>query len=82
MQPMIDSERAVLAFEEQHPADDRTKEAAVREVFGISWVRYRQILLRLVDRADVLEEFAVVAHRVQRAADAGVRARAARSFAA
>ncbi len=80
--PMIDSERAVLAFEEQHPRNDRTKEAAVRNELGLSWVRYRQVLLRLVRRQDVLEEYPVVAHRVLRATDVGVRARAARTFTA
>ena len=79
---MNDDERAILLFEEQHPRNDRTKEAAVRDVLGISWVRYRQVLLRLVRRRDVLEEYPVVAHRVIRTTDAGVRARASRSFAA
>lgn len=66
---MTDDERAVLRFEEQHPRNDRTKEAAVREALGVSWVRYRQLLLRLVGREDV-----------QRSTVCGVRARAHRSF--
>jgi hypothetical protein len=80
MQPMIDSERAVLTFEEQHPRNDRSKEAAIRTELEMSWVRYRQLLGRLVQRPDVLEEYAVVAHRVQRMTAAGVTARARRSF--
>ncbi len=36
---MIDSERAVLTFEEQHPRNDQAKEAAVRNELGLSWVR-------------------------------------------
>jgi hypothetical protein len=79
---MNDDERAILMFEEQYPRNDRSKEAAVRDVLGISWVRYRQRLLQLVRRRDVLEEFPIVAHRVIRTTDAGVRARAARTFAA
>lgn len=79
---MTDGDRALLRFEEQHPRNDRTKEAAVRDELGLSWVRYRQVLLRLVRRRDVLEEYPVVAHRVLRATDAGVRARTARTFAA
>ncbi|MBA8988954.1 hypothetical protein FHW23_000186 [Curtobacterium pusillum] len=79
---MTDDERAILRFEEQHPRSDRAKEAAVREVFGVSWVRYRQVLLRLVRRQGVLEEFPIVAHRVIRTTAAGVRGRASRSFAA
>ncbi|PZE66873.1 DUF3263 domain-containing protein [Curtobacterium sp. MCBD17_021] len=78
---MIDSERAVLAFEEQHPRNDRTKEAAIRTELDMSWVRYRQVLGRLVQRQDVLDEYAVVAHRMQRATERGVAARAAKTFA-
>ncbi|PYY32336.1 DUF3263 domain-containing protein [Curtobacterium sp. MCBD17_030] len=77
---MIDSERAVLAFEEQHPRNDRVKEAAIRTELDMSWVRYRQLLGRLVARPDVLEEYAVVAHRVQRATERGAASRAARTF--
>lgn len=77
---MTDDERALLTFEEQHPRGDRAKEAAVRDRFGISWVRYQQILLRLVEREDVLAEFALVSHRVKRAAATGATGRAVRSF--
>ncbi|WP_220036657.1 DUF3263 domain-containing protein [Curtobacterium sp. MCBD17_008] len=77
---MNDSERAILGFEEQHPRNDRTKEAAIRTEFSMSWVRYRQRLGRLVQRQDVLEEYAVVAHRVERATTAAVAARVRRSF--
>lgn len=80
---MTDAERAILAFEEQYPRNDRVKEAAIRTELGMSWVRYRQVLLRLVEREDVLAAYAVVAHRVQRATAAGVRARVVgRTFAA
>lgn len=78
---MTDYERALLAFEDQHPRNDRTKEAAIRDAFGVSWVRYRQRLLQLVRRQDVLEEFPIVAHRVIRSTAVGVRGRASRSFA-
>lgn len=78
---MTDDERAILVFEERRPRNDRGKEAAVREVFGVSWVRYQQRLLGLVAREDVLAEFAPVAHRVQRVTAERVAARAARRFA-
>lgn len=78
---MTDDERAILVFEEQRPRNDRSKEAAVREVFGVSWVRYQQRLLGLVAREDVVAEFASVAHRVQRVTAARTAARAARRFA-
>lgn len=69
-----------MAFEEANPRNDRRKEAAIRTELAMSWVRYRQLLVRLVSRADVLEEYASVAHRVQRATAAGVASRAARRF--
>jgi hypothetical protein len=78
---MTDDERAVLVFEEQHPRNDRRKEAAVRETFGTSWVRYQQQLLGLVKREDVLAEFAPVAHRVQRVTADRTALRSARRFA-
>lgn len=77
---MSDDERAVLVFEEQHPKNDRRKEAAVREKFDVSWVRYQQRLLRLAKREDVLAEFAIVAHRVMNRTEAGAAARSSRSF--
>lgn len=78
---MNDDERAILRFEERNPRNDRTKEAAIREMFGVSWVRYRQQLLRLVDREDVVAEFPVVAHRVQRTTHRAVAMRAGRRVA-
>lgn len=78
---MTDHERALLVFEESHPRHDRTTEVAIRTSFGISRVRYRQILARLTVRADVIAEFPVVAHRVQRATADAVRRRAEHRFA-
>jgi hypothetical protein len=77
---MTDDERAILAFEESHPRNDRSKEAAVRETFGESWVRYEQRLQRLVKREDVLADYAVVASRVQRATEKRAALRGARRF--
>jgi len=78
---VTDDERSVLVFEQQHPSNDRRKEAAVRETFDVTWVRYQQHLLRLTAREDVLAEFAPVAHRVQRQTEQRVSARAAKRFA-
>lgn len=44
MTPMIESERAVLAFEEQHPRNDRAKEAAIR--MGVAKVTDDAVRLR------------------------------------
>lgn len=78
---MTDEERTILVFEEEHPRNDRRKEAAVRDAFGVSWVRYQQRLLGLVKREDVLAEFAPVAHRVQRMTAERSALRSARRFA-
>lgn len=75
---MTDDDRKLMEFEEAHPRNDRRKEAAIRSELSMSWVRYRQLLGRLVTRPDVLEQFASVAHRVERATAAGVARRAAR----
>lgn len=77
---MTDDERRLMQFEEAHPRNDRRKEAAIRSELSMSWVRYRQLLGRLVARPDVLEEYASVANRVVRATAAGVARRAARTF--
>lgn len=78
---MTDSERAVLDFEDRHPRNDRAKEAATRVELGLSWARYRQLLLQLITREDVLEEYALVAYRVRRATRASVENRVRRTFA-
>jgi hypothetical protein len=77
---MTDDERRMLEFEEAHPLNDRRKEGAIRTQLSMSWVRYRQRILRLVRREHVLAEYAVVAHRVERATAAAVARRAARRF--
>lgn len=77
---MTDDEKRMLEFEEAHPRNDRRKEGDIRAQLSMSWVRYQQRLLRLVRREDVLAEYAVVAHRVERATTTAVARRAARRF--
>lgn len=77
---MTDEESAILAFEERHPRNDRSKEAAARTELGLSWVRYRQILLQLVQREDVIRRHPLTVHRVQRATRASVENRVRRTF--
>lgn len=77
---MTDDERKLLDFEESNPRNDRRKEGAIRSELAMSWVRYRQVLIRLVRRQDVLAEYASVAHRVSEATAAAVARRAARRF--
>lgn len=80
MAAMTDDERKLLDFEELNPRNDRRKEGAIRTEFAMSWVRYRQLLNRLVERQDVLAEYASIAHRVTAATAAAVARRAARRF--
>ena len=77
---MTDEESAILAFEERYPRNDRSKEAAARAELGLAWVRYRQILLQLVRREDVIRSHPITVHRVERATRAGIENRARRVF--
>ena len=77
---MTDNERAILAFEERYPRNDRSKEAATRVELGMSWVRYRQTLLQLIEREDVIREYPLTVHRVRRATRAAVENRVRRTF--
>ncbi|WIA96425.1 DUF3263 domain-containing protein [Curtobacterium sp. MCBA15_004] len=77
---MTDDERRILEFEESHPRYDRRKEGDIRSELSMSWVRYRQVLLGLVGRQDVVAEFPIVTRRVVEATAAAVARRAARRF--
>ncbi|MGW8430921.1 DUF3263 domain-containing protein [Curtobacterium citreum] len=77
---MTNDERRILEFEEGHPRHDRRKEGDIRSELSMSWVRYRQVLLGLVRRQDVVAEFPLVARRVEEATAAAVARRAARRF--
>jgi hypothetical protein len=78
---MDEKERAILTLEERHPRNDRTKEAIIREELGLSWVRYRQLLLRIAASDDAAREFPMVVDRVQRTTAAAVALRTARRLA-
>lgn len=49
-----DDERAILAFEKSWWLHAGNKEAAIRERFGMSAVRFYQVLNRIVDSDDAL----------------------------
>lgn len=78
LERMTEDERRLMDFEESHPRNDRRKEAAITTELSMSWIRYRQLLGRLVQREDVLAAYAAVTHRVERATAAAVDRRAAR----
>lgn len=72
---MDDDTRALLEFESTHPRNDRSKEAAIRDTFGYSWVRYQQKVHALVTTQAAVAAYPMVCARVQRVERAnGLRA--------
>lgn len=63
---MTPDDEALLEFESQHPRNDRSKEAAIRDAFGYSWVRYQQILVRLSRTHVAVAAYPMVCARVLR----------------
>lgn len=74
--PKLTSEAAyLLEFESAHPRNDRRKEAAIRDTFGYSWVRYQQKMHALVTTQAAVAAYPMVCARVQRVERAnGLRA--------
>ncbi|WP_058725262.1 DUF3263 domain-containing protein [Curtobacterium luteum] len=65
--PKLTSEaRNLLEFESAQPRNDRRKEAAIRDTFGYSWVRYQQKLHALVTTQAAVAAYPMVCARVQR----------------
>lgn len=60
------ADRAILEFESTHPRNDRSKEAAIRDTFGYSWVRYQQRLMHLARDRDAVAAYPMVCARVLR----------------
>lgn len=65
--PKLTSEaRSLLEFESAHPRNDRRKEAAIRDTFGYSWVRYQQKMHALVTTQAAVAAYPMVCARVLR----------------
>jgi len=77
---MTRDDHALLQFEDVHPLEGGAKEDAMRRELGLTPVRYRQRLLRLVRSAEAVACYPLVVHRVERLRDRAAAARAARSF--
>ena len=71
---------AVLDFERQWPRHGGAKEVAIRDVFGISATRYYQVLNTVIDSPDAVRHDPMLIKRLQRARDARVHTRAARTL--
>lgn len=52
VEELSDRDRSVLEFERYtwHPAYPGIKDTAVRELFGMTWVRYVQVLHAVIDK--------------------------------
>lgn len=66
MEQLSDTERAILDFEKHWWRYEGAKVKAIRERFGLSPTRYYQVLNRLVDNPQALQEAPVVVRRLQR----------------
>ncbi|MFT4125879.1 MAG: DUF3263 domain-containing protein [Gordonia sp. (in: high G+C Gram-positive bacteria)] len=71
-------EHDVLAFERQWWKYAGAKEAAIKEIFGLSATRYYQILNGLVDRPEALAADPMLVKRLRRLRASRQKARAAR----
>lgn len=69
-QPLTDQEKAMLEFEHLRWAYAGARETAIREQFGMSMVRYAQVLNVLIERPEALAHDAQVVRRLQRIRDA------------
>lgn len=78
VEQLTDEEIAILDFETLAWNHSGTKEQDVLERFGVSMVRYWQIVNGLIDRPAALAYDPLLVRRLQRLRDARVAARAAR----
>lgn len=70
----------MMRFEQEHPHNDRTKEALIRQTFGVSWVRYQQTLFRLIQTPAAAAEFPNVVRIVTERTERLVQVRRGRRF--
>lgn len=73
--PLPDRWREILDFERTWARGPETKEAAVRDRFGLSPARYHQVLNGLLDRLEALEYDPMLVQRLRRVRETRRRAR-------
>mgnify|MGYP000868021650 CR=1 FL=1 len=75
---LSDRDRSILEFERMHWRHRGLKDTAVLTIFGLSWVRYVQVLHAILDQpaAEVYDPVTVRRLRRLRDARAAVRSRA------
>ncbi|ASU78011.1 DUF3263 domain-containing protein [Actinopolyspora erythraea] len=74
---MNDTDRAILAFENEWWRHSGTKERHIQERFGLSAIRYYQRLNRLLDDPEALASAPALVNRLLRLRDARAQQRAA-----
>lgn len=72
---MNDTDRAILAFENERWRYPGNKERAVQEQFGLSLTRYYQRLNQLLDDPEAMRLQPALVKRLQRVRDARARRR-------
>jgi hypothetical protein len=72
---LSERDRAILQFEGSWWTEPGPKEAAIKEKFGLSAGRYRQILAGLTDSDDAAREAPLLVRRLRRARDERRRTR-------
>ena len=75
---LTERELAVLAFERQWWKYAGAKEAAIKDLFGMSATRYYQVLNALIDHPGALEHDPMLIKRLRRLRASRQRARSAR----
>jgi hypothetical protein len=75
---LSEREREILAFERQWWKYAGAKEAAVRDLFGMSATRYYQVLNALIDRPEALVADPMLVKRLRRLRASRQRTRSAR----
>jgi hypothetical protein len=75
---LTEREREILAFERQWWKYAGAKEAAVRDLFGMSATRYYQVLNALIDRPEALVADPMLVKRLRRLRASRQRTRSAR----
>ncbi|MDR1440986.1 MAG: DUF3263 domain-containing protein [Bifidobacteriaceae bacterium] len=73
-----DVERRILMFERQHWRYEGSKEAAIRELFGMEPTRYYELLSRLIGTEEALAFDPQLVKRLRRQRQERYRARSAR----
>jgi hypothetical protein len=80
MLELTDHDREILAFEARWAEHDGVKDEAIRSAFGVSSVRYYQLLHAVLEKPAALAAEPMLVKRLRRVRDARVRARQMHEF--